>query len=539
MGIKMAGIVMTLWAASVATAQPPQARAAAAMQFDAEEVTGDRPAGFGMYVGAGKMSLAASAEKPHGGKLAARLTLEDWHRAEGKPDQISGSLLVGGSNGYQPAGALPAPDESIALAYEIWARGNVGSVNLRAWCWDQAGERSIVPAEPPSAALTDQWQPLRGRFALPGGTKWFALGVGVSANKDQGATLGWLEVDDASITPLGFPQGELRAVWWGEIKAQDKDAGIKEIDERLTRFQSMGLNAVFYWISSLYLATLQGMPKADDPQAAWDAFGELLKRAHGRGIQVHVWYSPWIYKGSSRAIELRIHPEWAAVNAQGKPDDRGVCLARPEVRALELELLTTLVTRHPELDGIHLEEPGYPWGDYCYCDYCKRTLRDLLGLELTPGAQGGARHNWAAFCATDFTARLREMLCRQRPQVLLSANGSAGANPDWYIGRDWTTWARRGYLDFYVPQVYTESVEGFQRRLHETQVQVQPWCRVVPGIAVTWSGIYPRHNKPETLQAEIRAARKASAAGFTFFEARHITDEEVQAIKAAISEKRD
>jgi uncharacterized lipoprotein YddW (UPF0748 family) len=224
------------------------------------------------------------------------------------------------------------------------------------------------------------------------------------------------------------------------------------------------------------------------------------------------------------------------VDAAGKASEAGVCLARPDVRAFELQLLRILLERYPDVDGIHLEEPGYPWGDYCFCDSCKRTFREQFGLDLSPGAHAAARHNWAAFCSTDFTARLREMLAREHPRVMLSANGSPGANPDWYIGRDWTTWARRGYLDFYVPQVYTESAEAFRQRVRETQAAVEPWSRVIPGMALTWSGIYPRHNKPETVQAEISSARQAGAPGFVIFHRTHLQPEEARAIKAAIAQ---
>ena len=73
-------------------------------------------------------------------------------------------------------------------------------------------------------------------------------------------------------------------------------------------------------------------------------------------------------------------------------------------------------------------------------------------------------HNLAAFMCSDFFARLRQLTLDKRPELWLSANGSGGDNPDWHIGRDWTTWAQRGYLDFYVPQLYTKSVDAFTQQ---------------------------------------------------------------------------
>jgi len=503
-----------------------------------EEVRGDKPAqGFGVYIGAGKMKLCASADNPHSGKFAARLTLEDWHRAPTMATQVSGYLLIGGGNGYTPKDTLPATAGAIGYVYEFWTRGTIERPKLQVWTWDGQDNRSMVALMPTTMTLTENWQCVRGRFAVPATARHFTMGIGTSVKQSEGGKLGWLEVDDVSIQPVRLADGEFRAFWSAEIKGTNQVEALKAVDERLTRLKALGINTIFYWVSSIHIATRAGMPQADDRAAGWDVPGELLRRAHGMGLRVHAWYSPWIYKTKSRAIELRAHPEWACVNADGKPSGEGVCLARPEVRAFQLELLDQLTQQHPELDGIHIEEPGYPWGDYCYCPHCKRQFHELFALDLTPGAHAAARHNWAAFCSTDFMARLREALLRKHPRVLLSANGSAGANPDWYIGRDWTLWARRGYLDFYVPQVYTESPDGFVKRLQETQRQIQPWCPVIPGIAITWSGIYPRHNKPETLQAEIRAAREAGAPGVVFFEAGHLKDEDAPALREALLKK--
>lgn len=498
----------------------------------AEEIKSGQPTGFGLYVGAGKMTLSASTDRPHSGKSAARLMLEDWYQADGKPAQINGYLMLGGSNGYQPDGSLPVPPANFGCAYEFWVRGSLKTARLSVWYWDEKGQRGMTAAQPDSIALTDQWQRVSGRLVLPADAKHFALGVGAGGQKAQGMKLGWLEVDDARIGPVGFPGGELRAMW-GLFPSSDPKQGPVQIRQRAQLLKSMHINATFCWLTSLYIATSVGMEPGGDPAADWDALGTLIKQAHAEGIQVHAWYSPWIYKEASRGIELRRHPDWAAVNADGKPCPEGICLARPEVRALQLELLRKLVDRYPELDGIHIEEPGYDWGDYCYCDYCKKTFKELFAIELKPGMDAEARHNWAAFCSTDFMARLRQQLAAQKPAMMLSANGSAGKNPDWYLGRDWTTWARRGYIDFYVPQVYTESVDSFQKSLKETQAQLEPWCRVLPGMAITWSGIYPRRNKPETLQGQIAAARKGGAPGFVIFHAGYVNPDEVKPIAEA------
>jgi hypothetical protein len=138
----------------------------------------------------------------------------------------------------------------------------------------------------------------------------------------------------------------------------------------------------------------------------------------------------------------------------------------------------------------------------------------------------------------DARLRLRQMLLAQRPQMWLSANGSGGANADadWRIGRDWATWARRGYIDFYVPQLYTKSVEDFVQGGSKTKEQLGP-CDLVTGLAVSWSGIYPERQAPAVIQEEIRAAKKLGAKGFVVFHLDHCYDGHFQAVRQAIQDQ--
>jgi hypothetical protein len=127
------------------------------------------------------------------------------------------------------------------------------------------------------------------------------------------------------------------------------------------------------------------------------------------------------------------------------------------------------------------------------------------------------------------------MLLTRRPQMWLSANGSGGANADgdWRIGRDWVTWARRGYIDFYVPQIYTQSIDGFIEGGRRTK-ELLAGCDLVTGMAVSWSGIYPERQTPETIQGEIRAAAKLGAKGFVVFHLDHFQEQHFKAIHEAI-----
>lgn len=327
--------------------------------------------------------------------------------------------------------------------------------------------------------------------------------------------------DDAA--PM-FPDGQLRALWCAPPKTADEAQGLKQIDEMLDRVVSGGFNALFLWGTSDYLwaVTEGGDELKESPTAFYDPFGKLIERGKACGVSVHLWYSPWIYKSADRSIEMRRHPDWAAVNIEGKTDSDGICLNRPEVRQFELDLLRKVIRRYPDLAGIHIEEPGYNWGEYCYCPHCLKMCQALTGIEVGEerGAVQNMMRNFDAAFSTDFIIRLRAVIDEENANLLFSTNGAAGKNPDWRIGRDWTSWAARGYIDFYVPQIYTKDVESFKKGAVATKKQLGD-CVMVPGFAISWSGIYPERLTKETLESLVAAAKAAEGQGYVVFHYDH------------------
>lgn len=324
-----------------------------------------------------------------------------------------------------------------------------------------------------------------------------------------------------------FPGGQLRALWCAPPTETDEAAGLAKIDEMLDRVVSGGFNALFLWGTSDYLwaVTEGGDALAESPTAHYDPLGKMIERAKERSVAVHLWYSPWIYKAAERAIETRRHPEWLAVNIEGKTDTDGICLNRPEVRQFELDLLRKVMAHYRDLAGIHIEEPGYNWGDYCYCDHCRQMFCALTGIEVADDADSRQKikeefHNFNAAFSSDFMIRLRDVMKQENPNLLFSTNGSPGVNSDWKLGRDWAGWAAHKVIDFYVPQIYTEDVTAFSQRAVQTKKTLGS-CVMVPGFAISWSSIYPKRLTKETLEGLVDAALAAEGKGYVVFHYNH------------------
>ncbi|MEN6405326.1 MAG: family 10 glycosylhydrolase [Thermoguttaceae bacterium] len=346
----------------------------------------------------------------------------------------------------------------------------------------------------------------------------------------------------ARVKPA-YPDGEVRGTVCMLPKGGDREKGMQEIEAALDSYQSAGLNTVLIWVTSRYLATMDD-PKLQkpDPTASWDALGEYLRAAKKRGIQVHAWYSPWIRKAIVGSVELEQHPEWAALTTKGtlSPKKDAVCFVRPEVRQYELDVLSKMMDRYPDFAGIHIEEPGYKWlDDYCYCDTCRAFCQENFGLDIRKNLEASKPtvHSLAAFMCTDFFIRLRKIMLDKRPDMWLSANGGYN-DAEWYIGRDWHTWARRGLIDFYMPQIYCRNVAAFTKRAAIAKESLAG-CDMIPILGITWQAVAPQKQPPTLIQEEIAITRKLDAKGFFLFPARALDDTYYRVIAEAAHEKRN
>ncbi len=491
----------------------------------AEVVDGKLP-GFAMYTGAGAATVSPSTDEKRSGQSSACLQLTSfWHRPNtaDTPENrsVNMALVLAENDGFGAKGSLQGkPGELYAVSF--WYKGDLSSATVRGMAWPgpEGGqaERLSLPGLSETIFPTDQWRPFGATFRLPDKTPHFSVQISATGRESDGYKLGRLYVDDVRIVAKSWPEGEMRAVWWwGPQERADREKCLAEATAMLDRLKATGFNTILLSVNSMVLAAVdrpelqQGVPGSD-----WDYVGGVVKLASERGLQVHLWYAPWTYKRPSQSVELLDHPEWRAVYAGGRTAD-GICFVRADSRQYQLDLLQRTLERTPGLAGLHIEEPGHPT---CHCEYCAKLAKEWLGLDIIgdPGGSETSLRNLAAYMNGDFFARLRQMVNQVRPELWLSANGSPGANPDWSIARDWPTWSRRGYTDFYIPQIYTEDVARFTTLARETQGALGDGT-MVAGMAASWTGIYPRRQDPANLVAEIKSARELGAKGFCIFRA--------------------
>ena len=339
---------------------------------------------------------------------------------------------------------------------------------------------------------------------------------------------------------------EARAVWLHLSSLFDADPGKgkEQVRSIVQKLAESNFNLVLPWVTSDYLVALEhAQYRKGQPGAAWDSLGVLIEESARAGLSLDIWYAFTEYRNAASSdYDPRVggDPKWAAMRiTEFRPDPKtgqiaprkweDVCPQHPGMRKWQLSLLSKVLKRYPALGGIHIEEPGYTYRGNCLCDLCLEIFPKLYGGPLPDAVESLEAEDFRTMGTSFFMAELLEILRKDYPRIVYSANGGPDWRADRKTGRDWGRWARSGWLDYYASQVYTTNTDLFRRRMKMTVTDLVPDCPVYAGIAFRWSG---GKNTVDEVMRQIEASREQGAAGVCLFYAGSFTGEFYQALRS-------
>ncbi len=279
-----------------------------------------------------------------------------------------------------------------------------------------------------------------------------------------------------------------------------------------------------------------------------DTLARLLSEAHAAGLRVHAWVNVLSLAGRRDGPLPRDLPEAVMVDQYGRsvldypkldvpqPDRRYYRMGTPAVwldpaaPGLAERLAATfgeLLSRHPELDGLHLDyirypdvlpfSPGTRFGvglDFGYGVATRERFRAETGL-VAP-FQGSLRNanrwdDWRREKLTELVGRVHETARAAAPAVEISAAVWTWADRAYLaLGQDWRGWLDAGLLHFAVPMAYTRD----DRLL---RYQAERFASLPNGPVWIGLGTWLFAREPERAVAQIRMAREAGVAGDALF----------------------
>lgn len=283
-----------------------------------------------------------------------------------------------------------------------------------------------------------------------------------------------------------------------------------------------------------------------------DALAQLLDAAHANGLRVHAWINALsLSENRSAAILARLGPDSVQVDRRGRsvlsypdlevpaPDrafyrmgTRQVWLdpAAPSVAEMLAALVAELVTRHPTLDGVHLDyirhpdvlpfAPGSRFGvglDFGYGAASRARFERETGLAAPLGdslANADRFDDWRRERVTDVVRRVGAAARNAKPAIEVSAAVWAYADRAYLsIFQDWRGWLEARLLDFAVPMAYT-SDDRLLRYLAASSVGGVGGDRVWLGLG---SWLFASDPMRARVQRELAlAARPAGIALFSY-----------------------
>ena len=227
----------------------------------------------------------------------------------------------------------------------------------------------------------------------------------------------------------------------------------------------------------------------------FDLVENLVREAHDQGIEVHIWLLDF-YEGQNGAA-FREHPEWAQLNAGGKPTNSEkllnsekqpiapypniwMCPAQRPGYTDQwlLPLIEELVSKYA-IDGIHHDYVRY-CGDvapdsYCFCDYCLKDIPRHALLHWQTGlterqhveiVRPRLEANWEA-TPDMLPAGWEQMDRREKADFLLNGRTIAGGPPD---------------MRYFFYQYRIDQITRFVREAHERSKRINPKIQMTAAV---------------------------------------------------------
>lgn len=276
-------------------------------------------------------------------------------------------------------------------------------------------------------------------------------------------------------TRAANPKREFRGAW---IQTVFQDSYLKRttaenkayLREQLDKLAAAGVNAVIFQVrpqsDAFYRSEYEPWsrwlsPEGKAPRPAWDPLQFMIDEAHARGMELHAWLNPYrATTGRNQTLPAghmyHKHPEWF-VRFDGKLYyDPG----RPECRSYIVNIVSDIVSRY-DVDGIHFDDYFYP--------YPVKGVKFADATTFKKYGKGKSLADWRRSNVDNLIRDVHQAIAGIKPWVVFGVSpfgiwrnkttDPAGSDTrglqnydDLYA--DVLLWARNGWIDYQLPQIY-------------------------------------------------------------------------------------
>ena len=280
----------------------------------------------------------------------------------------------------------------------------------------------------------------------------------------------------ALLSQLPIVPQEMRGSWlvtvhnidWPKEPGSSTERQQTELRNLLDRAQKIGLNTVLFQVRdvadafypsqiepwSAFLTGYQGRA----PQPFWDPLDFAIQEAHKRGLELHAWLNPYRvgYLQQSRFDPKHIfrqRPDLIRLYDDSYWLDPG----NPDSETYILKVVRDIVSRYPDLDGIHYDDYFYP--------YPKAGLPFRDDVTRKAYATNQALAGWRRKNINQLVAKTYQLIKSINPYLSFGISpfgiwqnnqpsGVRGLESFHELYADSRKWLQKGWVDYIAPQFY-------------------------------------------------------------------------------------
>lgn len=271
---------------------------------------------------------------------------------------------------------------------------------------------------------------------------------------------------DFDKTKINLTQKELRGVWFTTVwnidwpkATNDVNVQKQEMIQYFDLFKSIGINAIFFQVKSMgdafYDSQYEPWSKVftgvKGKNPGWDPIRFALDEAHKRGMQLHVWMNP--YRIETRpGPENNFSPLDARIPKEIVKDYAKIRMynpALPKTRQRLADIITEILLKYKDIDGVHFDDYFYPAPDQC-----KGNYDDEAEFELYK-KPGQNIKTWRKENVNAMVSLVRETINKIDKNIIftISPSGNMEYNTN-SMYADIAKWCSERWIDAIIPQLY-------------------------------------------------------------------------------------
>jgi len=295
------------------------------------------------------------------------------------------------------------------------------------------------------------------------------LGIGISWDEST---------KTVRLYEAGKEPTEMRAAWiatvynidWpskSDLKAAEQQAEFKKL---LDGLQQTGINTVIVQVrptsDAIYPSKLVPwsniLTGVQGKNPGYDPLKFMIAETHRRGMKFEAWFNPFRISMDDKVEKLvsthpaRQHPDWVVSHDGKLMFNPGVPAARAHIIEAIME-----VVRGYEIDGVHLDDYFYPYGNNPFQD--DETFAAFNPKKIAD------KGNWRRDNVNQFVKELSASIKQAKPDVAFGISpfgiwrnkkeDSTGSDTNGMssydkLFADSRTWIRNGWIDYIAPQLY-------------------------------------------------------------------------------------